>query len=163
MKKNKVRKDFDRYLRSIGGLENGYKYIPYYWCHLNIFGRYFTFKNHKYYLFELFQLLGFKNNRNPFRDKIKSCGGWFGDGWLPITQKMIEDCIELGWNKQVCQVKEKFGGGRFYINGASDKIHNRIEQWEEETYKTCENCGSTENVTTTGSWLKTYCNNCNNK
>lgn len=162
--KSKETIDFERFLRSIGGLENGFKYIPYYWTSFNFFGRHYYFKNYKYYIFNLFQLLGFKNDKNPFRDKIKLRGFFScGDGWLPMIQELIEKAIKLGWNKQVCQVKEKFGGLRFYINGASDKVHDLISEYEKKSYSICENCGSTDDVTQTSGWIKSLCFECLHK
>lgn len=32
-----------------------------------------------------------------------------GLGWYPLVKSLIQELIELGWNKQICQVKEKFG------------------------------------------------------
>ena len=44
------------------------------------------------------------------------------DGWLEIVTNLIKKCIKLGWDKQICQCKEKYGTLRFYINGASDDV-----------------------------------------
>lgn len=85
----------------------------------------------------------------------------YGDGWLQLTRDLIEDLIALGWDKQIYQAKEKFGGGRFYISGATNEIFDRINQWEGQTLKTCEDCGTPDDVTTEGqSWILTLCKNC---
>lgn len=39
------------------------------------------------------------------------------------------------------QIKEKFGGLRFYVNGATDKHWNYIHFAESMSYKICEECG----------------------
>lgn len=84
-----------------------------------------------------------------------------GHGWYEITAKLITDLIDLGWDKKLFQVKEKFGGGRFYIGGANRPIFDRIREWEILTYKTCEHCGTQENITTAGYiWIRTLCDNC---
>jgi len=56
------------------------------------------------------------------------------------------------------QVKEKFGGLRFYVNRASDKQYSLIRFAELMSYKTCEVCGSTQGTQLyeTG-WHKTLC------
>jgi len=160
MKSEKTER-FERFLKSIGGLENGVKYIPYYWSSVKLFDRYFYFKNYKYYIFELFQLIGLKNGNNPFRDKIYSRGYFScGDGWLPLIEELISNIIELGWNKQVCQVKEKYGELRFYINGASDEVHDLISKYEDLSHETCEECGSTDSVTQTKGWISSLCKKC---
>jgi hypothetical protein len=40
-------------------------------------------------------------------------------GWIPILDRLAEDLIALGWDRTLDQVKQKFGGLRFYI-GSSD-------------------------------------------
>jgi len=81
------------------------------------------------------------------------------DGWIPLIQNLIEELIEAGWNKQICQVKEKFGGLRFYINDASDEIWNIIEKYESLSYETCELCGEKAELRKHGyGWWLTLCN-----
>ena len=51
---------------------------------------------------------GFYSDRPP----IKNANFFDVDeGWYELIKDLIDDLIKLGWNKQVCQVKEKFGGG----------------------------------------------------
>lgn len=94
--------------------------------------------------------------------KVESSAGFdIGPGWYEITSKLIADLIALGWDKTIAQVKEKFGGGRFYIGGATNEIFERIRQWEGQTFQTCETCGTTEDVKLRGSrWLVTHCDKC---
>lgn len=54
------------------------------------------------------------------------------------------------------QVKEKFGGLRFYVEGGTSEIHNFIAMAESMSYRTCEECGSPGNVYRKG-WHKTMC------
>ncbi len=42
---------------------------------------------------------------------------------------------------QVQQVKEKFGGLRFYIGSAPQAVHDMIHKAEAESYYICERCG----------------------
>jgi len=79
---------------------------------------------------------------------------------------MIHDCIaELltaGWDRQTTQIKEKFGGLRFYINSGSKEIHEIISRYEELSYEICEVCGETGEIRKDcgwhGSrWYKTMC------
>jgi hypothetical protein len=98
---------------------------------------------------------GFYADRPPITDS-----GFFSVdlGWYPIIRDLIEDLIKLGWNKQVCQVKEKFGGLRFYINEGSNEIHKRISDAEELSYETCETCGEHGEMRTDIGWYRTLCN-----
>ena len=83
------------------------------------------------------------------------------DGWLELIKNCIDECIEAGWDKEICQIKEKFGGLRFYINSATDEVFDIIKKYEELSYKTCEFCGTTENVGLHGDrWIKTVCEDC---
>ena len=97
---------------------------------------------------------GFYPDRDPIKDsKFFQCG----NGWFPLIKDLITDLIELGWDKQTCQVKEKFGGLRFYINGASEEIYKRIQTAEDLSYETCETCGEKGELRSVG-WYKTLCN-----
>jgi len=61
---------------------------------------------------------------------------------------------------QLDQVKEKFGGLRFYITGGNEYIDGMIRFAEEMSYKTCELCGSTEKIGYTRGWIITVCKKC---
>ena len=54
------------------------------------------------------------------------------------------------------QVKEKFGGLRFYVNGATDKHWSYINFAESMSYRTCEDCGAPGKTYTDG-WHTTLC------
>jgi hypothetical protein len=100
---------------------------------------------------------GLENGFYPDRDLIKDSKFFeCGDGWYPLIKDLITDLIELGWDKQTCQVKEKFGGLRFYINGASEEIYKRIQTAEDLSYETCETCGEKGELKLVG-WYKTLC------
>jgi hypothetical protein len=79
-----------------------------------------------------------------------------GPGWSKILQRLIRDLFLLEWDGSVHQVKEKFGGLRFYIGGGSDAIFARIDQAERESYKTCELCGEPGKRTHHG-WIRVEC------
>jgi hypothetical protein len=101
---------------------------------------------------------GLENGFYPDRDLIKDSGFFeCGDGWYPLIKDLITDLIELGWDKQTCQVKEKFGALRFYINTGSDEIFKRIRNAEDLSYETCETCGEKGELKLVG-WYKTLCN-----
>ena len=87
---------------------------------------------------------------------IAKCQGHVGPGWHDILKRLINDLFELGWDGQVLQVKEKFGGLRFYVGGASHAIYKRIEAAYDEASKTCEKCGA-PGMLREGGWLKTLC------
>ena len=101
---------------------------------------------------------GLENGFYPDKDAIKDSGFFeCGNGWYPLIKDLITDLIELGWDKQVCQVKEKFGALRFYINTGSDEIFKKIHSYENQSYETCETCGEKGELRLVG-WYKTLCN-----
>ena len=101
---------------------------------------------------------GIENGFYPDRDPIKDSGFFeCGNGWYTLIKNLITDLIELGWDKQVCQVKEKFGALRFYINTGSDEIFKKIHSYENQSYETCETCGEKGELRLVG-WYKTLCN-----
>jgi hypothetical protein len=54
------------------------------------------------------------------------------------------------------QVKEKFGGLRFYVQAATKEHYNYISFAESMSYRTCESCGA-EGKTYTDGWHTTLC------
>jgi len=54
------------------------------------------------------------------------------------------------------QVKEKFGGLRFYVQAATDKHYQYISFAESMSYHTCEECGAPGKTYTDG-WHRTMC------
>ena len=101
---------------------------------------------------------GLENGMYSNKPKITSCD--FFDvqvGWYPLIKNLIDELITLGWDKQVTQVKEKFGGLRFYINGGSDEIYNKITEAEKLSHETCELCGKKGELRTKIRWFTTLC------
>ena len=56
----------------------------------------------------------------------------------------------------VTQIKEKFGGLRFYYDGGDDKIDGMVRMAEEWADHTCEQCGN-PGKQRHGGWIKTLC------
>lgn len=63
----------------------------------------------------------------------------------------------------VDQVKEKFGGLRFYYSGGDSTIHGMVWLAEHMSYNICEICGSTKNMGSTTGWIKNICEDCATK
>ena len=99
---------------------------------------------------------GLENGYFPDRGPIKSCSTLeIGNGWFGLVKELIEKCIALGWNKQTCQIKEKFGGLRFYINSASDEVFEAINEAEDKSYKVCEVTGGPGELRRDIGWYRT--------
>ena len=97
---------------------------------------------------------GYYSDKEPIMD-----AGFFecNSGWYQIIKDLITDLIAMGWNREVCQVKEKFGGLRFYVNAASDEMHDRIAEAETESYETCEVTGQPGKPRNDLGWIETLC------
>jgi hypothetical protein len=89
------------------------------------------------------------------------CGeGWFGlisDLCHNLTNYCVENNIEI---PEVVQVKEKFGGLRFYIGETPENhwhpICDIISAAEKKSYETCEVCGLPGKPNKEG-WIRTTC------
>ena len=93
------------------------------------------------------------------KDKLGK-GRWEGGKGI-ITQEQIDDAkaklvAETAKVPVAVQVKEKFGGLRFYVNGSTDTHYNYISFAENMSYRTCEQCGAVGKTYTDG-WHKTLC------
>ena len=95
-------------------------------------------------------------------------GGFaIGEGWWPIIESLCGNIQHyLNWkNKErevvpqvvVAQIKEKFGGLRFYYEGGDDRIHGMVSMAESWADKSCETCG-VPGQSRSGGWIKTLCN-----
>jgi NADH pyrophosphatase NudC (nudix superfamily) len=122
-----------------------------------------------------------------FRDRNKrmqeTCMCWgfsHGDGWYNIIEAACRNIQNhTDWKRKqepyasmseeefdeihqpiAAQVKEKFGGLRFYVDNADDYTSGVIAMAESMSYKTCETCGAPGKQSGKG-WIKTVCESCN--
>ena len=88
-----------------------------------------------------------------------------GDGWYWLLDNLckgLQHNIDNNGQPQIvaAQVKEKFGGLRFYVNSATDEQYAIISFVEDLSYSICESCGSTENISQTEGYIRTLCSSC---
>ena len=94
-------------------------------------------------------------------------GGFCVDeGWWPILESLCGQIQHhLDWkNRQsevvvqvkVAQIKEKFGGLRFYYDGGDDAIDGMVRMAESWAAHSCETCGA-PGKSRDGGWIKTLC------
>jgi hypothetical protein len=94
-------------------------------------------------------------------------GGFCVDeGWWPILTNLCANIQHhLDWKNKtsevipqvtVAQIKEKFGGLRFYYDGGDDQIQGMVTMAEAWASNTCETCGK-PGQQRSGGWIKTLC------
>lgn len=95
---------------------------------------------------------GFSGKETTLEDVVNQAP----PGWNKLVTKLIEDLWTAGWDGGVLQVKEKFGGLRFYICAGNEQIWALIREAENESYKICEQCGEPGELYQ-GGWMRTLC------
>jgi hypothetical protein len=83
------------------------------------------------------------------------------DGWYELINKLCYDLVGLSSGGNECvvvQIKEKFGGLRFYVHGNNDAINSFISKAEKKSYTICETCGKKGKVRSDLFWIQTLCN-----
>ena len=109
-------------------------------------------------------------DRNAPMQSTAMCWGFPGDGWFdiigdlssklePIIQKFIDENQDTELYPKAAQVKEKYGGLRFYMTSGSDEIYDLTDKAEALSLKTCEVCGK-PGEQRGGGWIHTLCDDC---
>lgn len=75
------------------------------------------------------------------------------DDWKSRERRPVPESIE---QVVAIQVKEKFGGLRFYYSGGDNYIDGVVAMAESLSYRTCEVCGA-PGTSTEGGWIRTLC------
>ncbi len=89
--------------------------------------------------------------------KYPYCGFNCPPGWLWLVEKLIQDLIALGWDKDLHQVKEKFGGLRFYTGATSIEMDELINKAENLSRSICQECSLPGSARSVRGWLTTLC------
>lgn len=95
-----------------------------------------------------------------------------GRGWSWIVVALLQAALDRGpystysnetgetifreGGVYITQIKEKFGGLRFYYCGGDDEFDQLVQQAEDLAYKTCETCGEPGRMRGRY-WLQTLC------
>jgi hypothetical protein len=96
-----------------------------------------------------------------------------GEGWWPIIDSLCSqiqshlkhrnglatqypDQHEPVKEVVIDQIKEKFGGLRFYYEGGDDTIHGMVRMAESWASHSCESCGNV-GKRVGGGWVRTLC------
>lgn len=108
----------------------------------------------------------FANRHKPMNETAMCWGFECSNGWFNIIDKLcfnIQSHIDwMNRNGEVVpqvvaeQVKEKFGGLRFYYQGGDDRVDGMVRMAESMSEVICEECGSQGKQRHDG-WVKTLC------
>jgi ribosomal protein L37AE/L43A len=86
-------------------------------------------------------------NDNESKEPYELFGIECGDGWKKLYEPIIEYIEEYNKDKkeedkiEIYQIKEKFGSIRIYLSHYNDELRQMIDDAEEQSYYTCEECG----------------------
>ena len=88
-----------------------------------------------------------------------------GEGWQPLIDRIDQGVTELAGEYTVLQIKEKFGGLRFYMDLPAEldtdtfsKAYDLVHKAEGESFSICEWCGQPgECRANLFGWMKTLC------
>lgn len=88
-----------------------------------------------------------------------------GAGWYQIVSDLVDTLNALKKPYKILQVKEKFGGLRFYIEppedgGIAEMMYTRIAAAEAQSSKTCAICGLPAEQRVEHGWVHIICDKC---
>ena len=117
-------------------------------------------------LFDRFPEL-YRGRSKPPTESLMCFGFECGGGWFNLLvglSQRIDDLAKAAGLSgddypEAVQVKEKFGGLRFYTNGVPDAVNNAIDEACERSLSICEVCGRPGRQTG-GGWIRTLCEDC---
>ena len=110
----------------------------------------------------------FRNRRAPVTQTPMGFGFECGDGWYDLIDVLCRNIQHhVDWYSTThpdkieqpiaSQVKEKFGGLRFYLDCYDDDhIQGMIQMAESMSYHICEECGNKGKSRSNG-WVRTLC------
>jgi hypothetical protein len=114
-------------------------------------------REHTQYLIENFPGL-YAGVTKPLTESLMGFGFECGDGWFELLKELSEKLEPYG--VEAVQVKEKFGGLRFYLaGGALDEVWDLIDEAEDRSETICEACGE-PGIVRGISWVQTLCDEC---
>jgi hypothetical protein len=93
-------------------------------------------------------------------DHIMTGANHVGEGWHQLIRDLEEQLNELDPEYSLQQVKEKFGGLRYYATSTGPydiTFHSLISDAESASFRICEECGEPGTPNSDGGWYKTLC------
>lgn len=103
----------------------------------------------------------YKHRDGHVNDTCMAWGFTCGNGWFLILWELSEQLEDMGC--VASQVKEKFGGLRFYLADCPEDVEQKVSRLladaEKRAIKTCERCGD-PGEKRDRRWIRTLCDRC---
>ena len=87
-----------------------------------------------------------------------------GPGWQALIEQLHADLLAIAPDYQIAQIKEKFGGLRYYVDctpeqtwAITEQMDGLINAAEAKSVTICEVCGKPGTLQVERSWMKTLC------
>jgi hypothetical protein len=87
----------------------------------------------------------------------------FPPGWVALIAECDRRLLETDPDYRVEQIKEKFGGLRYYTSSSDGdwrELAKVTDFFERMSLYVCDTCGTTLDVSTEGTWVRTMCKSC---
>lgn len=103
----------------------------------------------------------FKGRSEPVTQNLMAFGFDHADGWFDLEWKLCEKLEKVAPPEyKLFQVKEKFGGLRWYDEGGNEQTHELVGEAMKEASRTCEACGKPGALRMDRRWIRTLCEGC---
>ena len=109
----------------------------------------------------------FFKHKDNLQASLMAFGIETDDGWFGLVYNLCKDIREYFTKTDkrhkipeefyVTQIKEKFGGLRFYITYAPKEVHDMIHKAEDDSLTICEKCGKSGILRNDFHWWLTLC------
>ncbi len=90
-----------------------------------------------------------------------------GEGWFQLIWNMLEE-IEQHYKQNnadintliIIDIKEKYGGLRFYVSNVIHDTHDIILKYESKSETICDICGEQGRLHEKNGWIRVLCSKC---
>jgi hypothetical protein len=102
----------------------------------------------------------YRGRKRTLQESLMPFGFMCGDGWFKIVYDLSKKITKIDPNCEAVEVKEKWGGLRFYVNPTKREVFDAIDKAEERSFHTCEECGKEGKFREDIPWVLTLCDKC---
>ena len=85
---------------------------------------------------------------------LADCLTCVGPGWMGLVTRCWDACQDDGSIVEILDIKEKFGGLRFYYRQGNDYAASVVDLAESLSTHVCEVCGALGKVISASGWMR---------